>query len=1250
MPQQYRYGSTIKNYRKITTSLTSDSTTISRSGPQLLRHSQKENPWIGQNIDQVLESDIPYTGTGKDIDIIVVDNGIRIAHVEFCNSIVNRAKNPTAYLGGNVLNSNGYCGVLDIILDAPYYIDPDWFNSNVFARLETRWDGTVVPKDEAARLWWSSENFRSPNVAPPGGINIPVNYTRINACGNATTGPFDGDHGTPVASCLYGRTQGWAFNANKWTIWLDAFDGNYDLVFLIQQIFHQYKPTNVAKGNRNPTISSNSWEFINQIDGGGGYLHYRGSRYPFDAPDTRSNWTSFMKGIRFIAGAGHSAELQTNSITTRAADCVNAGVIFVAAAGNTNQQLVNSSHPNYDNFWSYDGEGGFENNTHNFGEGFTFYNSLNRRGFPSQSGSFTESGQRIYPVILVGSLGTNVPAGVTTYAREYKDDSSSYGDAVDCFATGEDVLAANHVNNTGISRWDNTLIINSTEYRDRPISGTSFAAPTAAGIIACKIETNRTWNYSNIKNWLLASCGRATNSKIYGVGVFTDPEDIRWEDRYRINTALPPVIIWNADNTESLATTPADPTYTATISKSEINEGSSMTVTLTTTDHPQDTLIYWTWSGTATLTDFDAPESTSGSGYVNSTTKKLTVTFTAKADLLTEGSENIKVRFWLGGPNQGTAIATSEFIFIKDTSKTPVVVKTFALSSEKTSYNEGETINWVINTTNVPNGTGIEWRLQGTGSSTNDIIGDTSGTATIQDNTAQIQTQIVEDLTTEGVEPIVLQIKTPTNNDPFNVSRSVIIADTSIDPLYTLTPSSTIVNEGDTIEFTINTVNVTFPVIIYYENVGSSTNNDFDNDIKGSITLNSSTTIFAITVKEDTLTEVTQETLILNLRINSEFGKIVAKATIRIRDSSKSPDTLLPVILPRPPVILPDIINTSVNITSIVTLTNIIDVPTWKNPTNLGTIQVGEVSEIRLEANTRQNFPLYYTLINGSLPIGLNLEKDGSINGVVEDVFPSTTSTNYNFIVGIKKIGKPFISTSSFRLTVTKTTSTVYTQVYAEPLLTESRRKAFFDLVEDKNIFPREILYRPLDPNFGVQRKLQLVIHHGIEQLDVQDFINTISQNFYKRRYLLNTIKVGNAENENGEAIYEVIYLDIVDQNSKEDGTSLSKSIFIQGAQYFPSSLINMRARFEDTGKFTDQRNPKFMKTAQPYSTKELGYVPAVPICYTLPGKSKLILNKLQRLKINWNQYDFTIDKIFIKDLSTGNIISFRLPKNPTIT
>ena len=112
-------------------------------------------------------------------------------------------------------------------IDAPYYLDPDFFSANA-SRTETRWDGTTVPTETAARAWWSnnSTTYRSAKFVSSGnggsatGVNdfgvlsITSLYTRARSNGSNTayqTG--SGFHGTPCASQAYGRMD---VNANKW--------------------------------------------------------------------------------------------------------------------------------------------------------------------------------------------------------------------------------------------------------------------------------------------------------------------------------------------------------------------------------------------------------------------------------------------------------------------------------------------------------------------------------------------------------------------------------------------------------------------------------------------------------------------------------------------------------------------------------------------------------------------------------------------------------------------------------------------------------------------------------------------------------------------------------------------------------------------------------------------------------------------------------------------------------------------------
>ncbi len=227
-----RYSASIKNYREFEVSNTlaasPNASDANRSGYQLYRCQQKLDPWVDGSLtdNAVVSTNISQYGTGKNVDVIVADEGMWIGHPEFQNNTVLRTDNitllekPNGYIGGNLLPGNGTCDVLDLVLDGPYYIDPDWFNASPATRLTTRWDGTIVPVESVARTWWSTTSQRSAKFSGIGTVSISSSYTRTNTSGNNTVRPSggDGEHGTPCGALTFGRTQGWAYNANKWTL------------------------------------------------------------------------------------------------------------------------------------------------------------------------------------------------------------------------------------------------------------------------------------------------------------------------------------------------------------------------------------------------------------------------------------------------------------------------------------------------------------------------------------------------------------------------------------------------------------------------------------------------------------------------------------------------------------------------------------------------------------------------------------------------------------------------------------------------------------------------------------------------------------------------------------------------------------------------------------------------------------------------------------------------------------------------
>ena len=91
-----------------------------------------------------LTGDPFYYGDGSNVDAIVCDESGWYGHIEFINTADSRvtepgetSKQPVNFKGTNVLkegfapSATTVYGVLDVILDAPYYIDPDFFERSL---------------------------------------------------------------------------------------------------------------------------------------------------------------------------------------------------------------------------------------------------------------------------------------------------------------------------------------------------------------------------------------------------------------------------------------------------------------------------------------------------------------------------------------------------------------------------------------------------------------------------------------------------------------------------------------------------------------------------------------------------------------------------------------------------------------------------------------------------------------------------------------------------------------------------------------------------------------------------------------------------------------------------------------------------------------------------------------------------------------------------------------------------------------
>ena len=113
------------------------------------------------------------------------------------------------------------------------------------------------------------------------------------------------------------------------------------------------------------------------------------------------------------------------------------------------------------------------------------------------------------------------------------------------------------------------------------------------------------------------------------------------------------------------------PTYSISASTTSVNEGSSVTFTVTTTDVDNGTTLYWSTnqvSGTINTSDFDDSATT---GFFTISGNSGTITRTLANDVTTEGSESFQLQIRTGSTS-GTIVATSQTVTIADTSLSTV--------------------------------------------------------------------------------------------------------------------------------------------------------------------------------------------------------------------------------------------------------------------------------------------------------------------------------------------------------------------------------------------------------------------------------------------------------------------------------------------------------------------------------------------------------------------------------------------------
>jgi hypothetical protein len=330
--------------------------------------------------------------------------------------------------------------------------------------------------------------------------------------------------------------------------------------------------------------------------------------------------------------------------------------------------------------------------------------------------------------------------------------------------------------------------------------------------------------------------------------------------------------------------------------------------------------------------------------------------------------------------------------------------------------------------------------------------------------------------------------------------------------------------------------------------------------------------------------------------------------------------------------------------------------------TKAGTIATGYQSELRIEAkHTASNYNIEYYLVKGRLPVGLSLLKDGTIAGRVAydsiitfdraiygyhvfklDGDTTTLDNRLNFTVQATDVYRQSSIEKDFYIENTEIDLTRYTGIYTEPLLSVAQRKIYSSFITDPYTFNSALLYRPNDPSFGRQEKIRLYIEHGIQQVNIANYYDVLYTYFYKKRFLFGTVKFNKATDINGNYVYDIVYVELVDTLANKDKQTIRGPVTVGKTIAYPNSVANMRIALEsgtndgEAIKVDEHLMPRFMQTVQSETGAPLGFVIVVPLCYALPGKGMTITKRIKASNFDFTQIDFEIDRLIVEDSLDG--------------
>jgi hypothetical protein len=336
------------------------------------------------------------------------------------------------------------------------------------------------------------------------------------------------------------------------------------------------------------------------------------------------------------------------------------------------------------------------------------------------------------------------------------------------------------------------------------------------------------------------------------------------------------------------------------------------------------------------------------------------------------------------------------------------------------------------------------------------------------------------------------------------------------------------------------------------------------------------------------------------------------------------------------------------NVTNDIFKINVVEISDlFESSTTLGWLseeKLGQIDETypclsKLEAFDFEGAEIFYTIASGSvLPPGIFLNSEtgyliGKLNYISAD-------TNYSFFARVHLKSNPGIFLE--KKFVLSAKNIVDNPISEFSLLFSfqgnDREELLFTAINSSLplYLNRNLRFRKnYDINFPIKPKKEILLARGTI-IPSDDVVlsalgfdtNTVSNGFKsvwrEMEFILGDVKKAVARNSKGEICYEVVYIEIIDENvENRKFTSSAKAIVNTSISGFsvivPTSLKNLRKDLEIDIGYEREVLPLWMISGQTSANGvPLGYVPSFVLMYLKPNRNNnLILEEIKNVRKN---------------------------------